>query len=48
MKKFLIIFGLILGFASAVYADVRFCCDPSLTKELCCAGMGKMYCPNGN
>ena len=48
MKKFLIIFGLVLGFASAVYADGHFCCDPSLTKEQCCAGMGKMYCPNDN
>ena len=46
MKKFLIIFGLVLGFASAVYADGYFCCAPSLTKEKCCAERGKMYCEN--
>ena len=46
MKKFLIIFGLVLGFASAVYADGYFCCSGS--KEECCAVKGKMYCPNDN
>ena len=37
MKKFLIIFGLVLGFASAVYADGHFCCGGGKTKEQCCA-----------
>ncbi|MBO7333223.1 MAG: hypothetical protein J6U64_06150, partial [Alphaproteobacteria bacterium] len=46
MKKFLIIFGLVLGFASVVYADGHFCCSGS--KEECCAAKGKMYCPNDN
>ena len=46
MKKFFIIFGLVLGFASAVYADGHFCCSGS--KEECCAEKGKMYCPSDN
>ena len=48
MKKILIIFGLVLGFASAVYADGHFCCGGGKTKEECCAVKGKMYCPNDN
>jgi hypothetical protein len=46
MKKFLIIFGLVLGFASAVYADGYFCCGGGKTKEECCAERGKLYCEN--
>ena len=48
MKKILIIFGLVLGFASAVYADGHFCCGGGKTKEQCCAEKEKMYCPNDN
>ena len=48
MKKFLIIFGLVLGFASAVYADGHFCCGGGKTKEECCAERGKVYCENEN
>ena len=43
MKKVLTVIGLILSFATAVYAS-NFCCAPNLTKEECCAEMGKMYC----
>jgi len=48
MKKFLIILGLVLGFASAVYADGHFCCGGGKTKEECCAERGKVYCENEN
>ncbi|MBO7332167.1 MAG: hypothetical protein J6U64_00700, partial [Alphaproteobacteria bacterium] len=48
MKKILIIFGLVLGFASAVYADGHFCCGGGKTKEECCAERGKLYCENEN
>ena len=48
MKKIFIIFGLVLGFASAVYADSHFCCGGGKTKEQCCAERGRLYCEDEN
>ena len=47
MKKFFIIFGLVLGISSLAYATM-FCCPPDKTKEECCAERGKVYCENEN
>ena len=47
MKKALVIIGLILSFATAVYAN-SFCCGGGKTKEQCCAEKGKVYCPQDN
>ena len=46
MKKLLIIFVLVLGFASTVYADGCFWCGGGKTKEECCAERGRLYCEN--
>ncbi|MBO7332394.1 MAG: hypothetical protein J6U64_01870 [Alphaproteobacteria bacterium] len=46
MKKFLIIFGLVLGFASASYSAGDICCGED--KETCCAAYGRVYCPDEN
>jgi len=45
MKKFFIIFGLILSMTSLAYATM-FCCPPEKTPEQCCSERGKLYCEN--
>ena len=45
MKKFLIVFGLILSMTSLAYATM-FCCPPEKTKEQYCSERGKLYCEN--
>ena len=47
MKKLIWTLCLVIGISSLAYAG-SFCCDPSLTKEECCAAKNKMYCPNDN